>query len=67
MLSDGLATYLPSGLLLDGHQLATGNLVRQKPSGVCHGELSEEQHIVQNKDKCRGTVAVLCPKENEKD
>ena len=61
--SDGLTTHFPR-LPRDGHQLATANLVGQKPPGACH-ELNEEQHIVQN--RCRWIVAALCPTENEED
>jgi len=46
--SDGLTTHFPR-LPRDGHQLATANLVGQKPPGACY-ELNEEQHIVQNRD-----------------
>ena len=63
--SDGLTTHFPR-LLRDGHQLATANLVGQKPPDACH-ELNEEQHIVQNRDKCRWIVAGFSPTENEDD
>jgi len=46
--SEGLTTHFP-WLPRDGHQLATANLVGQKPPGACH-ELNEEQHIAQNRD-----------------
>ena len=56
--SDGWTTLLPRlPRARDGHQLVTGNLVNQKPSGAC----------LQNKDKCGGIVAALCPTENEED
>jgi len=54
--SDGLTTHFPR-LPRDGHQLATANLVGQKPPDACH----------ENRDKCRWIVAALCPKENEED
>jgi len=63
--SDGLTTHFPR-LPRNGHQLATANLAGQKPPDACH-ELNEEQHIVQKRDKCRWTVAALCPTENEED
>ena len=65
--SNGLATYIPR-LLWDGHLLTTGNLVGQKPPGVCPvAELGEGQHIVHNTDKYRGTVAPSCPTEDKED
>lgn len=60
-------SHTSQGCLEMEKHLATESLIGQTRLGPVMPELSEEQHIIQNTDKCRRNVAVLCPTEYEED